>query len=301
MRFIVKQRFIIAICLLASVNVAHIVAQQSPTRRTSVAVLNTNGTSTGQRVVDKLAVALSADADLALADRDESRAAASGAGYAGSLNLTLSEAHDLGLALGADFYLLCDAQVQRRSPSDRPAYFEAYASVFLVSTRTGRLVTWERPSFAASSPEAAEKLLFAEAPVLAARYRDALRAAEMQERNERAQALEHRAPLIADVPEEGSAAAAGWRLPAPYRRLQPAYPETAARADAEGIVDVQVSLDEGGEVISTEIARWAGFGLDEATVNTIRQLHFRPAQRDGVAVPMRVLLRYNFRRPTEKK
>lgn len=297
MRFIIKQRLLLVIFLLVNANVANVVGQQTPTRRTSVAVLNTNGTSTGQRVVDKLAYALTAEADLSLADRDESRAAARGAGYSGSFNLTLSEAHDLGLALGTDFYLLSDAQVQRRSPSDRPAYFEAFVSAFLVSTRTGRLVLWERPSFAASSPEAAEKLLLAEAPALAVRYRDALRAAEIQERNERAQSLEHRVLLIADVPEEGSSAAAGLRLPAPYRRLQPPYPLTASHADAEGIVDVQVSLDEGGEVVATEIVRWAGFGLDEATVNTVRQLHFRPATRDGVAVPMRVLLRYNFRRP----
>lgn len=297
MRFAVQQRFILAIVLLASANLANVAAQQTPARRTSVAVLSTNGIAIGQLVVDKLAGALAVESDLALADRDESRAAASGAGYAGSLNLTLAEARDLGLALGADFYLLSDAQVQRRSPTDRPAYFEAYASVFLVSTRTGRLVKWERLSFTASSPEAAEKQLFAEAPALAARSRDALRAAEAHERNERAQALEHRAPLIADVPDEGSAAAAGLRLPAPYRRLQPAYPETAARADAEGIVDVQVSIDEGGEVVAIEIVRWAGFGLDEATIDTVRQLHFRPATRDGVPVPLRVLLRYNFRRP----
>jgi hypothetical protein len=45
------------------------------------------------------------------------------------------------------------------------------------------------------------------------------------------------------------------------------------------------------------VARWAGFGLDEATVNTVRQLHFFPAHRDGVPIPMRVLLRYNFRKP----
>jgi len=87
------------------------------------------------------------------------------------------------------------------------------------------------------------------------------------------------------------------RLPRPYRRLRPAYPDSAARADAEGTVDVLVDLDTGGEVNRIEVTRWAGFGLDEATVNTVRQLHFFPALRDGVAIPIRVLLRYNFRKP----
>jgi TonB family protein len=71
----------------------------------------------------------------------------------------------------------------------------------------------------------------------------------------------------------------------------------AARADAEGTVDVLVDLDTEGEVNRIEVTRWAGFGLDEATVNTVRQLHFFPALRDGVAIPIRVLLRYNFRKP----
>jgi hypothetical protein len=45
------------------------------------------------------------------------------------------------------------------------------------------------------------------------------------------------------------------------------------------------------------VVRWAGFGLDEATVATVRQMHFFPAMRNGTALPMRVLLRYNFRKP----
>jgi hypothetical protein len=32
----------------------------------------------------------------------------------------------------------------------------------------------------------------------------------------------------------------------------------------------------------------------------VQQLHFFPAMRDRVAIPIRVLLRYNFRRPAQK-
>jgi hypothetical protein len=32
-------------------------------------------------------------------------------------------------------------------------------------------------------------------------------------------------------------------------------------------------------------------------LDTVKKLHFFPAMRDGLAVPMRVLLRYNFRKP----
>lgn len=304
MRFLIKHCFIIFIFLMTSGIVASVTsvgAQQASARRTSVAVLSVSDVSTGPRAADKLTNALSADAELAVADADASRAAATGAGYSGLLNLTLAEARDLGLALGCDFYLLCDARVQRRSPSARAPYFEAYASVFLVSTRTGRLVMWERPSFEAATPEAADKLLLASLAQSAARYREAMGAAEARERDERAQALEHRAPLVEDVPAEGSAAAEGLRLPAPYRRLQPAYPESAQSVGAEGTVDVEVEIDASGEVGRASVVRWAGYGLDESAINTVRQLHFRPAMRDGVAVPLRVLLRYNFRRPPKEE
>ena len=286
-----------SVFILVLVFAANVSAQQTTVRRTSLAVLDFGETVTGRRAAAKLAAAMAVNADLALADRDESRAAARGAGYAGSLNLTLSEARDLGAALGSDFYLLGDAQTQRRSSSDRPAYFEAYASLFLVSTRTGRLVMWERPSFEASTPEAAEQLLLTELAQRSPRYSGALRGAQEREREQRAQALEHRAPLIEDVPDEGSPAATGLRLPAPYRRLQPAYPAEAARDSVEAVVDVQVEIDAAGEVAGVEVVRWAGYGLDEAAINTVRQLHFRPAMRDGSPVPLRVLLRYNFRRP----
>ena len=62
-------------------------------------------------------------------------------------------------------------------------------------------------------------------------------------------------------------------------------------------MDASVEIDERGEVAGVRVVRWGGFGLDEAVVRTLRQMHFRPATRSGRAVPVRVLMRYNFRRP----
>ena len=86
-------------------------------------------------------------------------------------------------------------------------------------------------------------------------------------------------------------------MPRPFRRLSPPYPETAANAEVEAVVDVLVDLDIKGEVSNVEVARWAGFGLDEVTIETVRQMHFFPAMRNGTPIPLRVLLRYNFRKP----
>jgi TonB family protein len=112
-------------------------------------------------------------------------------------------------------------------------------------------------------------------------------------------AIEQNTLVIEETADENSTEGQSFRPPRPYRRLRPVYPESAALADAEGTVDVLVEIDKEGEVRRLEVARWAGFGLDEATVNTVRQLHFSPATRDGVAIPIRVLLRYNFHQPAK--
>jgi TonB family protein len=211
----------------------------------------------------------------------------------------LPEARDLGAAVGCDFYLIGDAQTLRRSPATGPSYFESYASLFLVSARTGRLVSWDRPSFQAAQTAAAENLLLAELSgnERRQRYLLAIRRSLADERHEREVAIERNTPVIEEAPDDAKADANGLQLPRPYRRLRPAYPDTAARADAEGTVDVLVDLDKEGEVSHVEVARWAGFGMDQAALETAQQLHFFPALRDGAPIPLRVLVRYNFRRP----
>jgi TonB family protein len=296
---VIKLRYILITTLILSALTESNWAQTN-SQRIRVAVLDFGKTETGQRAAGKLALALSANNVLLLVARDESSAAARGAGYAGSLNMSLQEARDLGAAIGCDFYITGDAQTLRRSSSARPVYYEAYASIFIVSAHTGRLIEWERPSFEAASPDEAEKALLNDLSRQAAQVADTINKAQEAERDERAQLIEHAnaTSVIEEAPEDEAAAARfGIRLPQPYRRLRPTYPESAARAEAEATVDVQVELDTKGEVARVEVVRWAGFGLDDAAIATVKQLHFRPAMRDGVPIPMRVLLRYNFRRP----
>ncbi len=125
-----------------------------------------------------------------------------------------------------------------------------------------------------------------------------VRKAEEEERTRRASTVGREIPVIEAAPDDEKAATAeGLQLPRPYRRLQPPYSTSAAMSDVEAVVDILVDLDKNGEVVHTEIARWAGFDLDEAVIKTVRQLHFFPAMRNGTPIPLRVLLRYNFRKP----
>ena len=274
--------------------------EQTVERPLTLAILDFGDSSIGRQASEKLASSLRRDTGLIVSDRDQVRAAARGAGYAGSINLSLNEARDLGAALGCDFFIVGDAQTLRRSPSTGRIYFESYASIFAVSARTGKLIDWERPNFPGATAAFTEQALLSELSGLELRRRFELsvQRAQHDERGERELTTDQQIPVIEEAPDDDkSAAAEGLRLPRPYRRLIPAYPESAGQAEAEATVDVLVDLDASGEVVRVEVARWAGFGLDQATVDTVRQLHFFPAMRHGVAIPIRVLLRYNFRKP----
>jgi TonB family protein len=265
-----------------------------------LSVLDFGSTTIAKQAADTLRTKLRATGDVLVADPDLSRAAAKGNGYAGSLNLTVNEARDLGAALATEFYILGDAQTLRRSSFESPVYYESYCSIFLVSTRTGRLILWERPSFENAEATNAEAKLsqYLSDDAFARRLIGVIKKSHEDERVQRAGLTASAEALIEEAPEDEKAAEAqGIRAPRPYRRLRPEYPQTAARAEAEATVDVVVDVGADGEVGDVQVARWAGFGLDESTIATVRQLHFFPAMKNGTPIPMRVMLRYNFRKP----
>ena len=285
------------LCALASP--VHARAQDAA--RSRVAVLDFGGSAAARRIADELAGALQvASKDVSLVNRAQARAASKGAGYAGSLNLTLEEARDLGAAVGADFFFAGEADTVARSIVGRGDYYESYAALYLVSASTGKLIRWERPSVEARDAGGAERELLSQIRSRAGAYAGTILKARAAERDERKVAVERDTPVVEDAPAEESAAAKNFRVPLPYRRLRPPYPEAAARAEIEATVDALVELDERGEVQSVEIVRWAGYGLDESVSETIRQMHFRPALSAGAPVATRVLLRYNFRKPKEE-
>jgi len=297
---IARAPFVILALLLCAAAAAGAAVRGRPA---TLAVLDLGASETGGRVAEHLAKRLAGAGGatrVVVLDRGLARSAARGVGYAGSLNLTLAEARDLGAAVGCDFYLTGDAQVVRRSSSARPVYFEAYATLFLVSARTGRLVSWARPAAEADAPERAEAALFALldggetarllSSIAAAR---AAEAAGPQPRG--GEAGEDLLDLTSGETFEGL------REPAPYSRRRPAYTEAASRAEAEATVDVEVEIGADGRVGRIRVVRWAGFGLDEEVEATVGRMSFRPATVGGEPRPSRVLLRYNFRRPPPEK
>lgn len=290
-------RLILLLVLVAAFTVS--TPAQSRERRTTIATVSLNNSEL-ERHVSKLYAESFLAADLDVLDPDLAKAAAQGAGYTPSLNMAVSEARTFGSVIGSDFFVLIDAQTLRRSPSSNQIYFDSYASIFLVSSRTGRLWRFQWIKVNAPTPVQAEKQLLKgmsdskhPEPLI-----EVIRQALEEERTRRALAVGREVPVIEVAPDDSETATAeGIQLPRPYRRLQPPYPVTAASAEVEAVVDVIVDIDKNGEVAYKEIARWAGFDLDEATLETVKKLHFFPAMRNGTAIPLRVLLRYNFRKP----
>ena len=289
-------RFILAICALLFLSAN----SSAYNNRPSVSIVDFGATEFGRVTAEKVRARLRAG-DFAVADADLTRSAATGIGYTGSLNLSLAEARDLGAALATEFYVLGDAQVLRRSSFQTPVYYEAYCSVFLVSARSGRLLMWQRPSINNADAAQARDLLLREVDAeLSPHLRIAMLEANEKQIKDRL-VLDTATPLIEEAPDDEKAAEAqGLRLPRPFRRLRPEYPKTAALAEAEATVDVTVDIGADGDVGDVQVVRWAGFGLDQATVTTVKQMHFFPASKNGTAIPMRVLLRYNFRKPPKE-
>jgi len=279
-----------------------IVAAQTNPRSIEIAIVGFSDSQTARKVTERISESFRAPNQFRVIDSDRARAAANGAGYSGSLNMTLEEARNLAAAIGCDFFFTGIAQTLRRSPSNSPIYFESFASLFLVSARTGKLVFWERQEVRRPTAIEAEQALLnsLSAPTARERFQSNIRRIAEEERNARATAIDRSAPVIDLMPDDETTSG-GVRAPRPFRRPKPAYPNVAAHDQVEATVDVLVDIDAKGKVGHIEIARWAGYGLDESVINTVKSMDFFPAMRDGVAIPMRVLLRYNFRKPPQQQ
>jgi TonB family protein len=261
-----------------------------------IAVLSVG--ETGRKFHDRFRAEATRQNSVRLIDEDLGLSAMRALNYKAPSNLSLKEAKNLGAAIDCEFFFVVKSDTVRRSSFKKDVYFESYANIFLVSARTGRLLAWENSAQEADKFEDAEKHLLREANKITARFFAQIQIAAAREREERAAP-----PKISNFLEifGETAENENIRTPLPYKSLKPAYTDAAARFEIEAAVEAAVDLNAAGGVENVEIIRWAGFGLDEETIKTIKKMQFRPALRNGSAIPVRFVLRYNFRRPREKK
>uniref|UniRef100_UPI001CBBEDF1 energy transducer TonB n=1 Tax=Pseudomonas sp. A-R-26 TaxID=2832404 RepID=UPI001CBBEDF1 len=75
----------------------------------------------------------------------------------------------------------------------------------------------------------------------------------------------------------------------------PRYPTTARRRNQQGVVRVEVRLDERGQQLKLTLVRSSGVeSLDQAALEAVTTWRFRPEIVDGRAVPSRVEIPIEF-------
>jgi TonB family protein len=89
---------------------------------------------------------------------------------------------------------------------------------------------------------------------------------------------------------------------APVVTFQPPlhYPPIAQRQRLEGIVELNVLVDERGVVVDAQVVQGAGgkAGLNEGAIDNVRKRKYRPATKDGVPVKVWVPVRVQFKLPS---
>jgi len=204
-------------------------------------------------------------------------------------NLTTGQSKLIGTAIGCDAFLLIRSATQRRSAFQRAEYYESYAVIYGVSSRTGRLIYWKLQKFEAPRPEAAARQLSDSVAALSDEIGLKLKTAIKLELSEA------ELPNYEEVPDD-PAAGKDLKAPIPYRRTKPEYTTQASLFDVKATVDAVIYLDEKGTVVAIEPVRWAGFGLDESVERNIRAMNWRPAMRGTKPMAMKFLVRYNFKK-----
>lgn len=77
---------------------------------------------------------------------------------------------------------------------------------------------------------------------------------------------------------------------------KPPYTQAAKRRGLEGSVDLVIEVDAKGNVTTVkEHGDHLGAGLDASAIKTVRRWKFKPAERDGVPVAVRIIVEVGFR------
>lgn len=258
-----------------------------------LAVLDFQGDETGEVAAQMRVLAKD---KFELLDQDLVRVAAQGAGYNGSLNMPRHEARALGISLGCDFYLLGKVVGGRRLGQNNQAYFESLTGLLVVETRTGGLATfWFHREQSGNQAEAQRKLLAA-LPFAWQKVFGAMKQLHTQHLNEVADVGQPPSPVI-EVLNDDQLGKQG-QQPVFFQRLKPEYTIEAEAAGITATVEIEAVFQADGSIGEVRVVRWAGFGLDESSVATIKKMRFKPARQAEKEVTIRGLVRYNFRRPT---
>jgi TonB family protein len=87
----------------------------------------------------------------------------------------------------------------------------------------------------------------------------------------------------------------GTTAPKVIATANPTYTEAARAAKFQGVVVVQITVDNTGNIRDPKVIRGVGYGLDEKAIEAVQKWKFKPATRDGVPVPATLNVEVLFR------
>jgi protein TonB len=82
--------------------------------------------------------------------------------------------------------------------------------------------------------------------------------------------------------------------PVPVRTVAPAYPAALKRDGTTGIVTLSIMIDEKGAVQDPKVIKATNDAFAQPALDAIAKWKFKPAQRDGAPVPIRVNIPIKF-------
>jgi len=82
--------------------------------------------------------------------------------------------------------------------------------------------------------------------------------------------------------------------PRPTYKPDPPYTEEARQARLRGTLVMLLVVDSQGSVVQTTIVKPLGLGLDQSALRTVRAWKFSPGARNGVPVPVRIMVEVGF-------
>lgn len=87
----------------------------------------------------------------------------------------------------------------------------------------------------------------------------------------------------------------GVKPPVLVYKKEPEYSEEARKAKYQGTVLLYVEIGTDGHVGAVRVVRSLGLGLDEKAIEAVKQWKFRPAMKNGSAIPMATEVEVQFR------
>lgn len=93
---------------------------------------------------------------------------------------------------------------------------------------------------------------------------------------------------------EGAITGADVRPAIPTHFPDPPNLRSSVPYGVQGDVVVEVTIDAEGNVVETKVLKTIGYGVEEKVLEAVKNWHFRPATRDGIAIPSKHDVLYHF-------